>query len=456
MAMAVPAVRRVALYLRVSSEDQAERGTSRVQRAELRRRLESDPSVLIVGEYADEGVSGTIPLAERPAGARLLADAQRGLIDEVHVYKLDRLGRNLVGLALAREALSSCSVRIISALEGEPDDFLFDIQSVIAVNERRVFLRRSADGMAEAARQGRYTGGIVPLGFRVEGQRQTARLVPDETTLWADQSAVDLVRWIYARLGVDRWSCRRIAAELNARGVPTHYTRDQRLVAPKGQRAERTQGIWRPGRIRNLVVNPVYKGRLQYGRRTSKPDPKVIDVAFGDLVTPALWQAAQDTLVLNRAIPKNTRRRYLLRGVVRCGTCGLAYCGSQGRDDVGWYRCTGQIVERGPIGGRCPGQSIRTDAIEPLVWADIERWLRDPGDVRDDLDGAAEREAQGAITVAESVTLTRAIEGLEDQRRRVIALGVRGRLTDHELDVELDRIAAEDRAGPPCGGPGAR
>jgi len=147
--------------------------------------------------------------------------------------------------------------------------------------------------------------------------------------------------------------------------------------------------------------------------------------------------------VLNRAIPKNTRRRYLLRGVVRCGTCGLAYCGSQGRDDVGWYRCTGQIVERGPIGGRCPGQSIRTDALEPLVWADIERWLRNPGDILDELDGRAEREAAGTIAVAESATLSRAIEGLEDQRRRAIALGVRGRLTDSELDAELDRITAE-------------
>jgi len=77
------------------------------------------------------------------------------------------------------------------------------------------------------------------------------------------------------------------------------------------------------------------------------------------------------------------------------------------------------------------------------VWADVERWLRDPGDVLDDLDGAAERDAQGAITVAESVTLAAALEALDDQRRRVIALGVRGRLTDVEIDAELDRIDLE-------------
>jgi len=39
-------------------------------------------------------------------------------------------------------------------LEGEPDEFMFDIQSAVAANERRVFLRRSADGMAEGGSPG--------------------------------------------------------------------------------------------------------------------------------------------------------------------------------------------------------------------------------------------------------------------------------------------------------------
>ena len=434
------ATRRVAIYLRVSSEDQAERGTIRVQAAEVRRRLDREPNVVIVAEYADDGVSGTVPMAERPAGARLLADARAGLLDEVHVYKLDRLGRDLVGLAIARRALDALGIRLISALEGEPDEFMFDIQSAVAANERRVFLRRSADGMTEAARQGRYCGGIVPFGYRVEGKQ--ARLVPDETILWADQSPASLVRSMYDRLGLDGWSCRRIAAELNARGVPTHYARDRRVVK-RGARKEKTQGVWRAGRIRNLVINPVYRGELQYGRRTAKQKREVIAAPIEALVPSVLWNAAQATLAANRSMAKNTPRRYLLRGVIRCGIDGLSYCGSQGRGEVGWYRCTGQLVERGPLPGRCWGQSIRTDAIEPVVWADVERWMRNPGDVLDDLDRDAERQAQGAIVEAEAITLGRAIAALEAQRKAALALNIRGRLADGELDVELDRIASE-------------
>lgn len=234
----VAGVRRVALYLRVSSDDQAERGTIRTQADEIRRRLESEAGVTIAGEYRDDGVSGTMALGARPAGAKLLADARVGLFDEVWVYKLDRLGRDLIELAIARRSLVEMGIRLISAQEGEPDEFMFDIQSAVAANERRVFLRRTAGGMRTAAGQGRYCGGIVPFGFTVEGLKQTAHLVPDETIVWADKSAADLVRDIYDRLALQAQSCRMIARDFNALGIPTHYARDGR-----GIRGKTTQGL---------------------------------------------------------------------------------------------------------------------------------------------------------------------------------------------------------------------
>ncbi len=438
------AVRRVATYERVSSEDQRERETIKTQRDALDRRLASEADVTLVDRYVDEAVSGSKKVANRPDGVRLLRDAEAHRFNELWVYRLDRLGRDLVDMAIVGRRLRQLGIRLLSMTEGEPDPFMFDIMAVIAENEKRVFLERTADGINSAAGDGQYCGGIVPFGYQVQGTREAARLEPDTSLLWADQSAADIVRWIYERLGLDRWSCRRISDELNARGVPTHYAHDGRLVK-RDNRKQHTQGVWRSGRIRNLVVNPVYRGELQYGRRTSKPrrDRGVISAPVEALVSPALWHAAQETLAANRSIAKNTRRRYLLRGVIRCGVDGLSYCGTQGRGEVGWYRCTGQMVERGPLPGRCWGQSIRSDAIEPLIWADIERWLRNPGDILDELEGRGERDAQGAVAAAESITLAHALDALEEQRRRTLALSIRGRLSDAELDVELDRIAAE-------------
>jgi site-specific DNA recombinase len=197
------------------------------------------------------------------------------------------------------------------------------------------------------------------------------------------------------------------------------------------------------------VVNPVYRGELQYGRRidqrgarTERVGHEIISAAIEGLVSPAQWHAAQDALAANRRVTKNTHRVYLLKGAMTCGICGLAYVGSWS-NKVGWYRCGGQLVERGPIPGRCLGTAVRTDRIEPPVWTDIKAWLRNPGDVLDALDGTGEREAQGAIAEVESITLSRALDGLEAQRKQVTALSIRGRLSDADVDVELDRIEAE-------------
>ena len=63
-----------------------------------------------IGEYTDEGWSGTIPLCDRPGGARLLEDARDGKFDVVIVYKVDRLGRSARVLLDAHDELA-CSAR---------------------------------------------------------------------------------------------------------------------------------------------------------------------------------------------------------------------------------------------------------------------------------------------------------------------------------------------------------
>ena len=438
---AVAGIRRVATYERVSSEDQRERETIRTQTDEIARHLAGQPGVELVSRYVDDGVSGTIPLADRPDGRRLLADAAAHRFEELWLYKVDRLGRDAVDLLVVRRRLDALGIALISVVEGQPDLLGYDVTAVVADHYRREFARRSADGMNRAAREGRYTGGIVPFGYRVEGRKASARLVPDEAIAGNEASAAGVVRLVYEWIASEGWSCRRVAAALNAAGVPTAYARDGR-----GVRGRRTQGLWRAGRIRNLVVAGVYRGELSYGRRTDQRDRErhrdIITAPIEGLVSAALWGAAQAALARNRRCAKNTPRAYLLRGVIKCAICGLTYVGSWSRDG-GWYRCGGGLLERGPRAGRCPARAIRTDRIEPAVWADVERFLRDPGDIIDELGTDSAGEAQAAVDAAESITLTRALESLEGQRKQALALAIRGRLPDAELDAELGRIERE-------------
>src|SRR3712207_1408875 len=105
----------VALYCRVSTEDQAERQTVQAQRDFLRKFCDLH-QIPIAGEYIDDGISGATPLDTRPDGRRLLDDAGAGRFGTVLVYRLDRLGRSLTALLTAHDALDRAGVAIRSEI----------------------------------------------------------------------------------------------------------------------------------------------------------------------------------------------------------------------------------------------------------------------------------------------------------------------------------------------------
>ena len=430
-------VRRVATYERVSSEDQRERETIKTQTDQLDRWLEREPDVVVIDRFTDDGISGRLSLVKRPGGQALIAAAEAGRFDELWLYKVDRLGRNLADMAATGQRLEELGISVVTLREGRLTPFMFDLFAMLGQNEHRVFHERTADGIETAAREGRYLGGVTALGYRIEGIKRSARHIPDEALIWGDLSAAELVRRIYGWIALEAWSCRRVATELNSLGVPTACAREG-----KGVRSRNTQSIWRAGLIRNMVTNSVYKGLLGYGRRSKKRDREVIVGSIEGLVSPSLWDEAQAALARNRRCAKNTHRVYLLKSVVKCAVCNLTYVGSWSQG-VGWYRCGGQLIERRSLPGRCPGCSIRADRIEPLIWADVERLLRDPGDILDELDGAREREAAGAIAEAQAITLQRALKSLDEQKARLVKHVRMGVLSDTEVRAELDQISTE-------------
>ncbi|MDA0735272.1 MAG: recombinase family protein [Chloroflexi bacterium] len=442
MTTTTTALIRVATYERVSSEDQRERETIKTQADELARRLESDPTAELVARFIDDGVSGTIPMAERPQGRRLFQAAQAREFDELWIYNIKRLGREAVDLLLLRRKLEPLGIRLMSLLEGEQTGLGYDVQAVVADYDRRLLLRVFADGMNRAAREGRYTGGIVPMGYMVEGRKPAARLVPNDNIIWGDWSEADLIRKIYHWMAMEGWTCPRVTRHLNALGVPTAYARDQRLVR-RGQRKERTQECWRPGRLLSMVRNPIYRGEQQYGRRSTKPGGReVISASVPALVTPELWEAVQQTLDRNRIMPKNTHRIYLLRSVIRCGGCGKTYVSCWGRGFV-WYRCNGRLIDRSPIDQRCQAKTVRGTDLEQLVWADIERFLRDPGDILEELSRERELDSAAAVLEAERAGLENALVGLQQRRKKAIDLHLRETISEGELDELLAQLGAE-------------
>src|SRR5262249_24973853 len=124
-----------------------------------------------------------------------------------------------------------------------------------------------------------------------------------------------------------------------------------------------------------------------FGKRTKDRHRKLIVRAVPAIVTEEIWQAAQQVLQANRIMSKRNRKHpYLLRGLIKCGLCGLTFSGLRmpepQRDH--YYRCNGRQFARGLYGisgKKCPAKSLNGDYIERLVWADIEAFLHDPGDL---------------------------------------------------------------------------
>ncbi len=161
----------VAFYARVSSEEQRENQTIQTQLQTGKKWLElqelTGKSYVVHEFYQDDGVSGTIALADRPAGVRLLDDAVAGLFSMVLVYKIDRLGRDPRDILNTAYRLDQLGVAVKSLTEefdmSSPSGrFMFNIFAASAGFARDTQVERSVAGTNHWAKEGVWLGGIVP------------------------------------------------------------------------------------------------------------------------------------------------------------------------------------------------------------------------------------------------------------------------------------------------------
>src|ERR687894_1783395 len=205
---------RVALCLRVSSEEQRERETIEIQDEFLSQycRLYG---LDVAGIYKDDGVSGTIPLEERPEGRRLLEDAKASKFDTVLVYKLDRLGRSLLVIVDAHDRLQAAGVSLRSATE--PIDtstpsgrLIFQMLASFAEYERQSIIERTRAGLRRAFKNGKHPGRI-PYGYDI---------APDDSFVVVEEEAA-VVRHIITNIAEGGSSAYAETKRLNAEGVPS-------------------------------------------------------------------------------------------------------------------------------------------------------------------------------------------------------------------------------------------
>ncbi len=199
-------------------------------------------------------------------------------------------------------------------------------------------------------------GGIVPYGYRKTGEKREARRVVSEDKIpGSDLSEADVIRLVFRLAAIERRSCFYISERLNALQVPCSYQRDDRLVL-RGKRKQKTSGLWRPSRVRSMIVSTTYKGIHQFGKHGAKKGRKIISRTVPAIVDEKTWDLAQENLKAHFLFGvRSTRNQYLLRGLAKCACCGLTFIGLANHRPSGkrefYYRCNGNYGAR----GRAPG-----------------------------------------------------------------------------------------------------
>ena len=441
---------RTAVYVRVSTEEQVEKGSIATQRDFAQHYCERE-KIEIAGFYADDGVSGTVPLEQRPEGARLLADARAKKFDAVLVYKLDRLGRDPRLLLNAINELETAGTELRSMTEGfdatsPAGRFMRTILSGVAGLERDNIVQRSMAGTARVVRSGAWVGGRPPYGYRVKRNRARFELVVSDVVATGRLTEADVVRLAFRLCADEGRSCIAIAEHLNSLEFPPPAARS--FEDGETRRAGLNRG-WHPSTVRKLLASSTYMGLHRYGKR-SKRGAEIIGRAVPSIVSRDTWDRAQSTLKRNMLFSmRNAHRKYLLRGIIKCGHCGHTCVGKAHprRNDPfhAYYICNAKHTARRVFGkaGRCPSSVIPWQ-IEDAVWHDIEGFVRNPGAVLDQLVARAGEIAKQTKTTRDEISdLQDVVAKKEEERNTILGLFRRGRIDEKALDRQMDEIEQE-------------
>ena len=237
---------RAAIYLRVSTDDQASNGYGLDVQREKCRAMATVKGWEVVAEYPDDGVSGTLDATDRPGLSALLDAARAGEVDAVLVLALDRLGRRTSLVLSLVERLSAAGVDVVSVKESldtttPAGRFVLTMFAALAQLERDNIVQRTTDGRNARGHRDGERGGTVPLGYvRVRNEKGKAIGVA------VDDTAAEVVRTIF-NLRSQGYPLRAIANRLN----------DEHVPAPRG-------GTWYAPAVKVVLDNEnAYRG----GRR---------------------------------------------------------------------------------------------------------------------------------------------------------------------------------------------
>ncbi len=389
---------KAGIYVRVSTTQQIDRDSLKTQEERLRQYCKAQEFEIYNNKpYRDEGISAKD--TKRPAFEELMKDIEAGRIQVVIVTRLDRITRSLKDLIDLMELFQKHNAKLVSLTEsidttGPMGRFIINLLGSIAQLEREIDSERVSADMHHRALAGKWTGGVVPLGYVTKGKlvrvylrkglkddealKEANKIAPEKGRLYLVKQDAELVKKIY-ELYLECRSLRKVTHELNKREIKT----------PEGL-------AWAATSIRRILTNPTYAGRVWYGKRKT-------ELATGKLknVKPELWKIVkgeqegiipEETFERVQALlkqkymkPSKAKKSYLLAGLARCGSCkggmfGYLYFKKKYDKKYFYYRCQNSIQKGRSVckGLVVPGRILEEQVVDTLLkLSQNEKFLHD-------------------------------------------------------------------------------
>ena len=449
----------VALYIRLSKEDENEGPSQSVQNQEsLLREFVQQHRLSVFDTYVDDGWSGTS--FDRPSFQRMIDDIETKKVNMVITKDLSRLGRDYIMTGHYMERyFPEHRVRYISLLDGIDtgvDSTANDITPFRAIMNdmyAKDISKKIKSVKRDKQRKGQFIGGKPVYGYKMHPTEKNKIVI--------DEEVAPVVRRIFA-LALSGMSCRKIATTLNEQGVPTPATYCGWKVGTPGPYT----GLWSSERISDMLQNETYIGNMVQGRSVKisykskkclKQNPAnwvVVEGTHEPLVDLETFQKVR-MLINSRKYTRSRTYDFLLKGLIFCHECGypLAVLNRKNAkgEDVLYFVC--RTYQRFTKAGVCTCHSIKektvTDAVIAKVREVCQAYLN-PDRLRPIAEEAVENASKATSCEAEMQALQSKITTLTTNLDQMYMDRLNGLLSEEDFQriyqkVKMDRTVLEDR-----------
>ena len=341
----------------------------------------------IAGEYEDAGKSGK-SIEGRAAFNRMLEDIKDGK-DEVSfvlVFKLSRFGRNAADVLATLQTMQDFGVNLICVEDGidsskEAGKLMISVLSAVAEIERENIRIQTMEGRMQKAREGKWNGGFAPYGYKLVGGK-----------LEINEEEAKAIRIIFEQYVNTDIGANGLAKYLENHGI-------RKIARQNGKNP-----LFDAALIRRIIKNPVYCGKIAYGRRKTEKihgtrndyhlveqdDYLLVDGLHDAIVSEDVWNVAQEKIEryakkYEHVNKQKNEKVHMLSGIIRCPVCGAGMYGNKSikhrKDgtryrDFFYYGCKHRNMTRGH---KCDyKKQINEELIDNAVSEVIKKLVSNP------------------------------------------------------------------------------